>query len=272
MGHVLAILFAIALLTSAMLLTSQAYGKNTDNVNSHQPPIRKYQVYLEPSSFEYSNLNSSLAGALAFWEKSDNVSFRYVSESQAPSFTVRGIMESDGPYSAYTINGREIEVGLGDSRCGGVWHEYDSKFVLSLLEHEVGHAIGHGHSRNPSSVMYPFVSNASYKPLNQTLTVKPNKSIVVTACTFSTNPSFHYKVSSSKGDLFDVYFVKSDTQPRNMMAENAAYHSETGCHEIRPESHEGICKNADSNSALIIVPRSELSTSMTVSAFVEEIH
>lgn len=48
-----------------------------------------------------------------------------------------------------------VEVALGDYNCDGSFQLYDVNSVERIMRHELGHAIGLGHSTDMNSIMYP---------------------------------------------------------------------------------------------------------------------
>lgn len=142
-------------------------GINASN-SDHFISIKNRFIYIEslPSYYTYSN--NTISDAVDYWMKSDNVKFNLVSDSSGSVITVRWLKEIDLPESGYTIGNKIIEIGLGDSKCGGMWHPYNQSFVSEVLRHELGHALDHKHSTNPLDVMYPIINDKKYIPLVNT--------------------------------------------------------------------------------------------------------
>ncbi len=268
--------FELALVTLLILfvlnvvfLLPMAVGEKI--MPSDNPAIRTYFVYVGSSTYHPADLNSLLNESLSYWKETDHVNFKYVQDSQDATFTIRWIPETDEPYSAYTVNKRTIEIGLGDSKCNGVWHAYDSKFILSLLEHEIGHALGHEHSIIASSIMYPIINDAKYAPTNSTYVLDSTKPLFIQACTFNTVSSFHYKVASNGKTPINAYFVDWSHQYGNLKkASEMTPYKERGCHGAGAYNLEGTC-DVFSNSGLLIVPEKADSADQTITVFIDEL-
>ena len=55
-----------------------------------------------------------------------------------------------------------IEVALGGYACDGSFQLFDVDTVETIMTHELGHGIGLKHSTNPTSIMYPTLSETKY--------------------------------------------------------------------------------------------------------------
>jgi hypothetical protein len=147
-SHVLLVSLFLTLVASLLISTVSAqettHPKYTGEKLKSLPPsgIENYFVYVMSATQWPINPNNSVYDATSYWQENANVNFKFVIEPGQASIMIRWIKESDGPYAAYIISNSLIEVGLGDSKCNGIWHQYDPRFTTSLLEHELGHALG----------------------------------------------------------------------------------------------------------------------------------
>ena len=53
-------------------------------------------------------------------------------------------------------------MALGGYSCDGSFQLFDVGTVETIMTHELGHGIGLKHSTNPTSIMYPTLSETKY--------------------------------------------------------------------------------------------------------------
>lgn len=245
---------------------------NTGFRNLPPSGIHNYFIYVVPSIGLLDNPDILLSDATSYWQQITNVNFKFVSEPEDASVIIRWIKESDGPYSAYTVSNSLIEVGLGDSRCNGVWHQYNSDFTTSLLKHELGHVLGYKHSNDPTNIMYPLIHNAKYAPIEETLTLSPNQPIFVSVCSFNDISSVHYKIAGDANNQFTAFFVDSEKQyAQALRGQQFSYYQQDGCHASNTNNYEGMCKNVSADSGLILEPDKYSSSVQKVTVLMEEL-
>ena len=136
------------------------YRKHQNKITDHYG-VKKYFVYAEPVPVWAPSAKDSVAEAINFWQSHTDVQFSYADSIKHTTVIIKWIKEADGPYAGYVINGKIIEIGLGDSDCGK-WQPYDTKFLSSLVKHELGHAIGFQHNSDQNNIMHQQISFPRY--------------------------------------------------------------------------------------------------------------
>ena len=230
-----------------------------------------HYIFVQPAP-KWAPYASDLAkNATNYWENASNAKFSYSSDSGKASIIVQWLKEPESKYAGYAVGGM-IEVALGDSRCDGMWHAYDTDFVTTTLTHELGHALGFGHSKNMSDIMYPIISGEKYAPIKQTFALPTNGSIFVHVCTFSHTSTFHYTVKSAdtKNSL-NIFFVPSQIEYEKFIhGKKFEYYKDDGCFGTASIFYDNKCFNVSNESGLIISTSHNLQPQQNVTLIMDE--
>ncbi|MCQ1534232.1 matrixin family metalloprotease [Methanosarcina sp. KYL-1] len=111
--------------------------------------------------------------ALTYWEEGGNGNLEYtpvfeLTDSEEADIRIRWVenlekIEGAPPGVAgyarpYVVNDRfervDIVLEVGNYQ-GKVWRQYGDATMLAISKHELGHALGLGHSGDPGDIMYP---------------------------------------------------------------------------------------------------------------------
>lgn len=232
---------------------------------------RLHFIFVQPAPKWAPYVNDLVPNATNYWENTSNAKFVYSSDSGKASIIVRWLKEPDSKYAGYTVGGM-TEVALGDSTCDGIWHAYDTDFVTATLKHELGHALGFGHSMNIGDVMYPIISGEKYAPIKQTFTLPPHGSVFVHVCTFSHTSAFHYTIKSddSKNSL-NVFFVPSKIEYGKFVnGKKFNHYEDVGCFGTVGASYDNKCLNVSNEGGLIISASNNLQPQQNVTLTMDE--
>ena len=229
-----------------------------------------YDIFVQSSPPWAPYATTLVLNATNYWENTSNAKFIYSDPGKA-SITVKWLKEPDSKYAGYTV-GRMAEVALGDSKCDGIWHAYDTDFVIAVLKHELGHALGFGHSANMGDIMYPIIPGEKYLQIKENFTLSSNRPVFVHVCTSSHTSTFHYEITSNdpKGTL-DVFFVSSKIEYEKFVhGKKFDHYNGTGCFGVAKYSYNDICPNVSNEGGLIISQSNDLLTPKNVTLTLEE--
>jgi hypothetical protein len=237
---------------STFLWNESSQSTDVSLVKIAQQPITHY-VYVQPLPQETQFTSDLILKSMNYWSEKTGTKFNIISDPSGASIKTIWLMEPILGYSGYTI-GKTTEVAIGDSKCDNTWHAYDTDFISSTLTHELGHALGFGHSNNPNDIMYPTIPNAKYAPIMKTLTLRPNESTFVPICTFWQKGTFHYRISSDNtNDILKIFFVPSKTEFNKFLNDQVFDHyTNDGCFGTQSSSYDSTCTNVSRDGGLLI--------------------
>lgn len=162
----------IILIFPIVLASELNYPKNLDHPWDHSP----ITVYIDNKSVppHYSpTYYTQIEKALEYWEQGGNGKLLYtpvfkVVDSENADIRIRWVEniqkdqgaspEVAGYATPYTDNGRFVRVDIVlevGSYQGMEWVQYGDATILSVAEHELGHALGLEHNNDKRDIMYP---------------------------------------------------------------------------------------------------------------------
>ena len=98
---------------------------------------------------------ADLAERFSHWEFY-GADVKQVQSSSQADITVGWVRDYGSHTIGEAIYRSHIKVGLGATNCVGEWMAFDADTVKKILWHELGHAMGYGHSGDRNNVMYPM--------------------------------------------------------------------------------------------------------------------
>ena len=171
------------------------------------------------------------------------------------------------------VDGWYIQVGMGDSNCGGTWNPYSVSYASTIAAHEIGHTLGLTHVNDSQNIMYPTALNTQYGIIEYTTTLTTGYAHFSPVCTVKPVTSYNWHVSSDDPTYgFDTYFVpSSDEFDKWIDGENFSYYQGSGCKKINMLSVSATCANVGYESGLLVVMGDQVSAPLTeVTIMLEE--
>ncbi|MDE1770237.1 MAG: matrixin family metalloprotease [Thaumarchaeota archaeon] len=248
-------------------LSSFLWSENAEPVSPDKTDSQSvtHYIYVQPIPDTTQFTSDLVLKSTNYWSERTGSKFSIVSDPMDATINVTWLTEPHSEYIGYTI-GKTAEVSIGDSKCDGTWHAYNMDFISSTLSHELGHALGFGHSTNKDDIMYPVIPNAKYAPIIQTLTLEPDQPVFVHTCTFGQKGTFHYIINSDdQKDPIKIFFVPSKME-FNKFREGQVFNHYTneGCFGTQSSSYYSACANVSRDGGLLISSSSHDTQRITV--------
>jgi hypothetical protein len=209
-------------------------------------------VYVEqfPSDVD-SSLRNSIQGAFAYWEKIHDVSFQEVDNYGEANIYVDWAKE----YQTETVGrgevgGKNMIVGLGDSRCYEKYREFSYNYVANIAIHELGHILGYIHTDDPKDVMHPIIHSKQYRIDVDETTVVPERWFwPFWVCSSKNVSTYRYEVVADQP--VNVYFLPSEDE-YTKLRKGERFNFYQGCASENTVSTAGEC-TIDTVDALLVV-------------------
>lgn len=143
---------------------------NTDSIISNKGvglsyalKVNTYIIYVEPLPEWATYSGNAVYDATTAWKDANpHLNFYKADSPEEANLRIQWVKEFGVEHVGYAYGKQFIEVGLGDSNCGGQWQPYSADHVGWIMKHEIGHVLGFEHSSDETSIMYPIAPRAEY--------------------------------------------------------------------------------------------------------------
>ena len=170
---------------------------NKDVKFSYEITKNTYYVYFQKIPVEgKDNAVNAVAQASEYWKQIYPKKQFYFVDSESQADIIVTWVKDYGTQKHLGFKFQElVQVGLGDSRCGGNWYPYSSYTVEGIMIHEIGHGIGLEHSENPTDIMY-FTTETNYGLIEKKISIDEGHAYFVHGCTTKNTTKMNYQVIS----------------------------------------------------------------------------
>jgi len=243
----MALKYWFVFLLIGIFLVSGCVSEQAQQANQPQTPTpaptptpTQYKIYIEPVPYGIlSHYQSSIRDAMGYWERTKGINFIEISDPSQADIYVQWVKEWGGERLGQTYKAELVQVGVGDSVCLSTYQQYTYDSVVLIAEHELGHAIGLGHSDVVGSLMYPFDTYLVYEndwKMNDVLPAGYVKWVPV--CTKNSNAQYTFTVTSSVPINVDVVPTVADAKK---IGTGETYQHYSDCYQTSTTYYNQIC-------------------------------
>lgn len=227
---------------------------------------KTYYVYVDelPQWADYAS-NVVYESTKAWEDANPGLKFYKADSPETANFVIKWVKEFGVKHVGYAYGDKFIEVGLGDSNCLNTWQPYSANHVNWIMMHELGHVLGHEHSSDPDSIMYPTAPRPQYDLVEEEFTLAEGYLQFVPFCSSKSMTSYSYSVTTDDPTYgFDVYVVPSINEFHKAAdGKTFNYYSGNDCFGENYLSFGGTCEGIDEKSGLLIVIDNRQSNKLT---------
>jgi len=146
-----------------------------------------------------------------------------------------------------------VSVGIGQTGCYGEWQPFTAHTMRQILWHEIGHAMGYGHSSNPNNIMYTPMTFYYDKEFEDDIFLEDGHFSWRSFCSGG-QYTFNLK-GSSESDGFKFWVITPETDARKFINDNEGLHYPDCNEKGLWVSYTKTCNVAAKSQLLILNPR-----------------
>jgi len=178
----------------------------------------------------------------------------------SPDFTINWARDYQEEVIGRMI-GDHLLIGLGKTGCDDVWKPFDGNTVYKITLHELGHAMGYSHSKDPGNIMYYKIETDFSIDYDLTINLKDGYSKIIPFC--DGKGKYYYELKSdSKYTGFNVYAAPITTTPQDIVDGTGRVYAD--CFGKGYTSFSATCEVGSGAYLLIQNPSDTFVTSMNI--------
>ncbi|MCX6799475.1 MAG: hypothetical protein NTW59_05270 [Candidatus Diapherotrites archaeon] len=243
------LIFGIALFSGCI----EDDGAQTNGGLSDQKIVKLYAEAL-PSGVDEKYANA-VREAASYWETRKDVTFKEVSSKTEADVVVFWIKEFGTQKLGHAMSERWVEIGLGDSGCMHKWQAFTYELVLSLAEHELGHALGLDDDYNNSEDIMYYKSNTRYETdVEETEVIADGWFMSYPVCTSESAATYDIEIQVESGGELNVKVVPTK-EDYNLLINHKPFMTYTTCNEDKTKYYNKTCAVSSDARVVLENPR-----------------